>query len=319
MGLFSTLRAAAAKCYGGIRRVAKRVAEKSAEAARAAKASAAKILGKVTGKEKYEEAKARYKVLMQRAEEAVAKHSKFLDETFTETGMLLAAINARKRFLYQQQFPRFIDAAERFAHWEIPDALVLDDWCGRASVQIKTRRWADLKLIDFDNEKFKTYALSCLTLGFWTRKKAKETLLKVQEEEKALDLELEKLAAERKRHKLVLKSLRQIAHYFHTLTGLYDRVLDDVGFSATLLGCTRELMARGAADGRLDAYFLPRNHLLCLMAADKLTRILHDLAGRRYFDTPEEGAPKRLTGDFIAIENAMHESEIMIEALKIAA
>jgi hypothetical protein len=318
MGLLSILRRAGAKVYGGVKRVTERISSATTDAVKAFKSAGAKMLAKLTGKEKYEEAMRRYKVLSERAEQAMAEHHEYLKQVFREMEQLIAEINARKRKLYEEQFVRFVVSAGRYAHWELPKELVIESVSELGNPEIHLRDWNDLKLIDFDNEKFKTYALSLLTLGFWTRKRAKETLLKVKEEEKALDYELAKLSAERVRHNLVLKALEQVSDYLQELTCLYERVLRDVEFSTVMLANSMELTGLGVHRPCLNAFYLPKHHLLCLMAADKLTRILHDMAGRRYLNQSGEELCQVLE-DFAALDAAKSEANSIALSIHIAA
>jgi hypothetical protein len=79
--------------------------------------------------------------------------------------------------------------------------------------------------IDFNKHPIRNNALAVLTGGFYTRKKAKETLCAVQEEEAKVNTEIAKMDAETKRLETIEIALANVEEYFDSLTDLYERLL----------------------------------------------------------------------------------------------
>ncbi len=138
-------------------------------------------------------------------------------------------------------------------------------------------------LIDFDKHKVKTTFQAIFTLGFFTRKKAKETLNRVREQSKVLDASIKKMKAEKKRMTLSQKSLSQIVLYMDDMFSFYEEILGELDFAVSSL---RALYFKGNIhyfeEQKLDCYYLPKRHLLCLMATEQATRIIHQIVSKQY-------------------------------------
>jgi hypothetical protein len=275
MGWFSSL---AAKVCSAVKRVKDAVVDTGKKLAD----GCAKVYSKFTGKEKFEQAKKLYDELRIKMDRAKQNYKAFVEKTTSEIDTEVNYINEAKRSLNNEHFTRFLRIASRIASWEIiikelPDrfqyeSLQADD--------IKARD--ELFLIDFDKNPVKSNLKALVSLGFWSRKKATETLHKVQEQEKVFELESRKLETEKTRLTAVLASLKNVSIYFRDLTKVYEGVLDELEYTVAMVANATQLVNPTFKGRKVDCYLFPNEHLLCLMAADKMTRILFEMTTLRY-------------------------------------
>ena len=106
----------------------------------------------------------------------------------------------------------------------------------RQNIEIDALRSRDeLFSIDFDKHKVKTTFQAIFTLGFYTRKKSKETLLAVQEEAGKIDHEIAKMNAELQKLEGVSLALKNTESYFENMVNVYKRLLIRVDSSMNTL------------------------------------------------------------------------------------
>ncbi|OGV64594.1 MAG: hypothetical protein A3K19_29655 [Lentisphaerae bacterium RIFOXYB12_FULL_65_16] len=309
-----SVKSGCSKVASWVKAVAEKGVDLAKDAAEAMYEGGAKLYGRVTGKDKYDQAKALYEELCRKAEEAQKAFDEFVDDRTREIAEVVDRINETKTALQEGRFSRFVVLANRFANWEVNDAITLDVAKRASNQTVKLRARDELFLIDFDRMGFAKRAGHLLFLGLFSRKRAKETLIKVQEQESVLKAELAKLDAEKARLDVVLASLQQIDEYFQGLVTIYDRLLDELAYAVSMLGAAYSLN-RAAPAAKLDIYFLPRQHLLCLMGADKLTRVLHQMRKLSYLNAECQLLEK----DKAELADAADQSKCMAEKLGIAA
>lgn len=265
-----------------------RFVEGCKEAAKTVKEKCTKVYSAVTGKGKFDQAKELYEKLQGRMERGKRDYDVFVERTTDDIEQVVNKINQMKSSLNHQHFQRFIRVSSRIASWDI----VLKDLPERFHYDqvrpegIKNRD--ELFLIDFDKNPIKSNLKALVSLGFWSRKKATETLHKVQEQEKVLDHELGKLETEKTRLKAVLESLRNVSIYFEELTQVYSGVLDELEYTVNLVANAGYVLNPAYKEEKVDCYLFPKQHLLCLMAADKMTRILFEMTTLRYLSRQGE-------------------------------
>lgn len=258
-------------------------AERVKDSACDVKEMGAKVYSAYTGKDKFDQANRLYEELASRQKATENNHCEFIRRITEEIEREVESINKYKQLLGTEHFQRFVTIARKISCWEI----VLQDMPERfhytkiQSEQIKGRD--SLFLIDFDKNPIRNHLEAFLTLGFSTRKRATETLYMVQEQEKVLDCEITKIKAEEARLEVVLESLRNVATYFKDLTKIYNDILNELDYSINLVANAGYLInPLFNVNGKIDCYLFPHKHLLCLMASEKMTRILHKMTTLHY-------------------------------------
>lgn len=235
-----------------------------------------------SGQKVADEADRRLAVLKEKVRRRQEEFERFMEDGSTKLNAAISQINACRESLNDQLFPRFKALAANFSNWDV--AGVRGESLAKFNVRNMddVRARGELMKIDFRNHPISSNLAAVFTLGFYTRKMAKESLLQVQEEEVRMQHEFERLTAEETRIRGVVEAVRQVADQFKSMTGLYERVLDEVDYSVTLLKTSRNILAGRMTEGLLDVEFLPERQLLALKAADEATRIVFAIGARRY-------------------------------------
>jgi hypothetical protein len=244
----------------------------------------AKVCGAITGKTTADEAARRYDALCRRAGESEADFNRYVKQRTDELQALCEQVNEAKGDFQTAAQTRFVTLVTRIAHWEVPAELQLDAGRQAAATRLAVRERSQVILIDFERQPILNAAKAIFTVGFWTRKQARESLQRVAEAEQEFELELAKVEAERQRLALTVQAMRQVADYFATLLQTYEEVLDELGYALQVVRAAVALGQPHLVEQRLDCALLPAQHLRSLIAADQLTRILHAMSNRRYLD-----------------------------------
>jgi len=281
MGILSGLKRCGAAVFGGVKKV------KDAVAGTAKKVGKAIASGykSFSGQKKFEEARDKLEALVARADKLQKSFDKKSKKLHELTCQHIEAINSFRKRLQGQDFNRFMRLTSVFSHWTVDD-INFKEASRRSTVKMgKIRDREELFEIDFDRNPILANAKAIFTLGFWTRKKADNTLKNVQQQAAVLEEEAAKLDAELARIRAICKSLKEVVDYFTGLHGCYGRLLDELEYSVHYVRSAYLLRDSHFFDGKFDVYYLPKRHLLCLMAAEKLTRIMFAMGSRKYLDS----------------------------------
>lgn len=276
-----------AKTWGGVKKVAKAVAKPIVKAAKFVGHCVNKVWKKVSGKEDFEKAEKLLEQLEERTRRRKKEYEECMQEKTKEINSVLARINNCRKQLNEVAFPRFCSLAGNFRNWSVADVgferkIKLKGGCDNVRMR------SELMKIDFRNHPITSNLLAVVTLGFLTRKRAKESLLEVKAESRRMGQEFRKLENEKVRIDGVIKSLKQVEKYFTGCLEVYDKVLDEVDYSVTMLKTSRNLLVGVESDGQFDVEFLPERHLLALKAADEATRIAFAIGNRKYVTNSEK-------------------------------
>lgn len=286
--MFGWLKKACSCVWGGLKTVAKKVcdgvkkvAEKTWEGVKKVGHCVAKAWKKVSGQDIAEEAERRLAALEERTRQRQEEFKTFSDENSKLINDSLASINACRQKLNDELFPRFCSLAGNFRNWSVAD-VGLENCVSLKGGCSSVRSRDELMRIDFRNHPIASNALALFTLGFVTRKRAKESLNQVKEEEERMRLEFQKLDAEKVRISGMLTALKQVERQFEDCLEIYSKVLDEVDYSVELLRTGRSILNGEPMTGMFDVEFLPERHLLSLKAADEITRIVFAIGAHKY-------------------------------------
>lgn len=281
MGILGGLKNCGAVLFGGM----KKVAGGTANSGKAVGKALARGVKGFTGQTKFEDAKRRLDALQNRAKKLQEDFDKEAERLHKETCQHLEVIDDFRLKLQNHDFERFILLTEVFSHWTIQDISIQEIARKSTTKVAKLRDREELFKIDFDRNPIASNLKALLTFGFWSRKQVDSTLKNVQEEECKLDMEAEKLNGELTRLKKVCEALKQVTTYFECLHGSYTRLLDELEYAVHYVRSAYLLQDTQFFNGTFDVYYLPKRHLLCLMAAEKLTRILYEMGSRKYLSS----------------------------------
>ncbi|TKB48448.1 DNA repair protein [Ferrimonas sediminicola] len=249
------------------------------------KTAGAKAWNAVTGKDKFLEAKRLHEELMERYQRQQQLYREQVEARSQAIEGRLKAINGFKQQIFDSQFPRFIALGNRLHNVRVAGSHFeefFDNKLMEVACASGVRSRAELFEIDFDNLGFREVALSVLTLGFYSRRRAKESLQQVKDEAVRIEEEFAKMEAQLAKIAVVEQSIGQVELYFDQLIANYGRLLDrfEYGINSQRilqLGMDPQLFA-----GKLDFRLLPVAHIQEFQALFNLSVVLKRMAQMSY-------------------------------------
>jgi len=271
--------------------VVKSVAETVVNAVKDPIGTVTKVWNGITGKDTFDEAEALMKEIQDRYDKAKFDYEKEIQIILPQLESKINTINYHKIDIFENHFERFKKVANRLHNINIEGRNFLeyfDDSITEIKVQNGVKSKSELYQIDFNNLGLKDIAFGILTLGFFTRKKAKQTLIKVQEEEKRIDEEIEKMKSQIEKLQVVLKSIDNVVEYFVILIQNYSKLLDrfSYGISSQILKAT--LNNQKLDNGQLNFKLIPIVHIEEFQALFNLSIVLKQMATMGYLNQDGE-------------------------------
>ena len=301
MGVFAKIAKIGSCVWGGAKTVVKGVGKVVGKVATVMIDGGKKVYAAVqsgyeifTGRDKEREAEKLLDRLQKRARSKEQEFQDFADKIQKRIDLELEKLNDMRDKLNYGDFRRFERLCAMFANWDVaPVRKERSEKLKEHHVEpVKERK--DLFKIDFRNHPIKSNLKALCSLGFWSRKEAKETLLKVQEEEHRLDLDIKRLDAEKNRLSLLADALEQVvAQIIRVHQEYYHRLLDEVDYSVNFLRCCYFLQTNETPPSKMDIAMLPLRHIECLNNADKATRILCEIGNYRFIENTQFSVTKR--------------------------
>ncbi len=218
MGFFASL---AKKVGGAVKKVGgavKKVGNKFKE-------KAVRVWNKYSGKDKFLEAEALYAEITKKYNDRRKEFDKELVEYTNSIEMHVESINRAKAKIKTDLFVQMANNLSKLHDVSVSKDFSVEAYKEAVLSFDSVREKEDLIKIDFNKHKFKTSLQAIFTLGFYTRKKAKESLYAVQEEEAKINTEIKKMDAEIAKIKAIDMSLNNVDSYFETLIDVYEKLL----------------------------------------------------------------------------------------------
>ena len=252
------------------------------------------VCATVTGKKKAEQAKEKFAELELEFNKRSQAYREFVEFKTSEITQQIQAINELKMQTFSGAFPEFLKVANRLHNVSIRGKPVLDA-VGIPKKMIHTpeavRSKKDILTIDFDDLSTKQKVVGVLTLGFSTRKAAKESLKRAEDEEQRLKEEYAKMDATQVKLEHTLTALKEIAHYYRSIIELYGKTVQRLshGIAAQQVA---HIAFSGQFVGKVDFRTLPISQLQDFMALYNMTVLLKEMASRQYVSMPTESQPE---------------------------
>ena len=199
------------------------------------KEKATNAWNKFTGKDKFEEAEQLYDKICDRYN---SRRKQFEADVETYSNNIenhIDSINNYKAKIKNELFPQMAEKLNKIWDVNVSKEFNFEEFEIKDYSIEELRSKEQLYKIDFSKHPIKSNALAVLTLGFYTRKKAKETLSAVQEEGKKIDYEISKMNSETARLKAIDASLANIDFYFEELINIYENMLVRLDSSVNFL------------------------------------------------------------------------------------
>ncbi|MFX4208613.1 hypothetical protein ACOTWV_07460 [Aliarcobacter butzleri] len=250
-----------------------------------------KVFNAVTGKATFLEAEKLYKKI---EEEYTRKNNEYKKKIFDigkEIEEKVSNINYHKEDIYLNHFERFKNLGDKLHNVSINGKHFLeyfDDSIIRINNQNGIRSKREIYKIDFNNLKFTEIAFGILTLGFYTRKKAKETLLEVQAEEIRVKKDIEEMNSNIVKAQVILNSISNVSEYFTELIKNYSKILDRFEYGIKSQIQKNILKGSKLDNGKLNFKMMPIVHIQEFQALFNLSIVLYQMSSLGYLSDAGE-------------------------------
>lgn len=284
MGWFSRAKSWASSAYNSLKSTASSIVDKVKE-------TCSKVWNAFTGKHYADEAEALHAEITERYDKAKEEYDKAISDTGKDIEEKISRINRFKTDIYGTHFKRFISIASRLHNVTVkgqPFEELFDDSILEVKQQSGVVAREDLMLIDFDNMGFLETAGMILTLGFFSRKKAKESLANVKEEEARVYEEIAKMDAQQAKVKVVAESIDAVVQYFDSLIKNYEKLLDRFECGIQTQRVIQMSKAENVFSLKLDFRLIPIVHIEEFQALFNLSIVLKQIANLGYLNEKGE-------------------------------
>jgi len=234
---------------------------------------------KFTGKTTFDEADKLYEEITGRYNRRKKQFDSDVERLTNRIESHVKRINGCKSRIKTELFVRMAAGVEQLLDVAVSKDFSLESYRGGNYRFDEARTKGQLYRIDFNKNKFKTSVQAIFSLGFYTRKKAMETLHAVKEEEAKLNAELAKMDAEYGRLHAIEASLSHVAHYFASLIDVYEQLLARLDHSLGYLQARSLQLARRVAPEEMSIAHLPvmmQKELEALVTSSKLLKAMTD-------------------------------------------
>lgn len=256
------------------------IARKTTSAFKAVGTAVANGYKKFTGKATFEEADRMYEDIKSRFEQHKAYFEKEVELLSSDIDDQVKVINRAKITIKTELFPAFAEKMKCLKDIPISDDYMKEYFSGSTLKVDSLKAKADLYLIDFKKNPFKSNALAIVTLGFYTRKKAKETLEKVREEKKRLEEEMKRMDSELVKLRNIKEALELIAEYYVSLIEVYRALLNRLDNSVNFLMIKCISTTHRLVREQMSIKLLPKSQQSEIMAMISISKVLKSMVDK---------------------------------------
>lgn len=225
MGLWGAICSVGRAVGGAVKSAVHAVVDTAKKVVNSVKEGVTNVWNKFTGKRIFDEAEKLYEKIAARYNERRKIFEAELEEYTKRIEKHVARINQSKEKIKRELFREMAKKMEKIKDISIAQDFSVEEYKAAALSFDQMRAKSELYKIDFNGHEFKTALQAIFTLGFYTRKKARETLYAVQEEEAKVETEISKMDAEIVKIKAIEQSLDNVVCYFDALIPLYENLL----------------------------------------------------------------------------------------------
>lgn len=220
------------------------------------------------------------------------------------------------RTIKTELFPAFAEKMKKLKDITVSDEYLKEYFSGTTLKVDSMKSKADLYLIDFKKNPFKSNSLAIVTLGFYTRKKAKETLERVKEEKKRLEEEIARMDSELVKLRNIKQALELIAEYYLSLIELYRALLNRLDNSVNFLMIRCISFAHKLVREQMSIKLLPKSQQAEIMAMVSISKVLKSMVDK---NITMEGKTEKISSNVAAVKEEMRKQKEEIKKLNEAA
>ena len=255
-----------------------------------------------TGEATFEEADRMYEDVMRRFETHKKYFEKEVDNLSLQIETHVKSINQSKKTIKSELFPAFAEKMKRLRDISVSDEYLKEYFSGSTLKVDSMKSKADLYLIDFKKNPFKSNSLAIVTLGFYTRKKAKETLEHVKEEKKRLEEEMARMDSELVKLRRIKEALELIAEYYLSLIELYKVLLIRLDNSVNFLMIRCINFAHKLIQEQMSIKLLPKSQQAEIMAMVSISKVLKAMVDK---NITMDGNTEKISANVCSVKDEM--------------
>lgn len=248
--------------------------------ARAVAAAISRGYKSFSGQATFEEADRMYEDIKKRFEEHKAFFEKEVENISSQIEEHVQSINKSKETIKTELFPAFAEKMHILKDIPVSESYLKEYFNGSNLKVDSIKAKANLYLIDFKKNPFKSNALAIISLGFYTRKKAKETLEKVREEKIRLEEEMVRMDSELIKLKNINDALEIIASYYTSMIDLYNALLSRLDNSVNFLIIKCLSYAHRIVHEQMSIKLLPKTQQAEIMAMVSISKIMKTMVDK---------------------------------------
>ena len=252
------------------------------------KSGGSKVYSSISGKKYFDEAERLYEKIESRFKYARRRYEIKISERSNEIRDHLQRVNKFKERIYTELFRKFLDVANRLHRVEVvgkyfKEFLAEDIFDCKEFEVVQSR--AALFEIDFNDMSFGQAAYSILTLGFYSRKKAKQSLQQVKDEEQRVNEEIAKMESRITKAEQVVLSLSNVVIYFESIVANYVTLLQRFEFG---VNSQRIIRAGQSSFDKLGFRMMPIRHIEDFHALFNLSVVMKEMSSMGYISESGE-------------------------------
>lgn len=226
-------------------------------------------------KEKYERAKQRYEEHQRQFENKVELITKSINETIVK-------INGLKTYYFDYLLTEYKRVISKVKGLDIESHEELDGKFIYTYEQEKLKGRNQIIKIDFDANRFKNNVKAILTLGFATRKAAKESLQEAEAYEYSVSECIGKMNGELAKLESFSKAVLNVLGYFEGIIKATEHCIERLRHSLALLKNIHLVFSLSLAGGKYDVRRLSKAQIQTFMITNNLMKILLEMSKLKY-------------------------------------
>lgn len=262
------------------------------------KKACSKVWNAFTGKHYAYEAEAIIAETEKRYEDAKQIYESSVAACTARIEQKISQINSHKQAIYSVHFERFIKISRRMHNVTVkgqPFEELFDDNILELKTQAGVRAKSDIMLIDFNKMGLLDTLGMVLTLGIFSRKKAKESLERAKQEQVRVAEDISKMQAQTIKLEVIEAAIDNTVTYFDSLVENYEKLLDRFEYGIQSQRMHQMSNSVGVFAHKLDFKRLPIVHLEEFRALFNLSIVLKQMANLGYLSQE---------GEFVEADNS---------------
>lgn len=273
------------------------VVDKAKKVGSAIKNGVTNAWNKFTGKDDFLKAEKLYEKITDKYN---SRRSRYLQDVETLTKKIedhILIINESKKKIKMELFTDMAFKMKKIVDIAVSDEFAVENYVSKDITFDDISSRSKLFKIDFNKNKFKTTFQAVFTFGFYTRKKSKETLYEVQQEEAKLKNEMAKMNAETKKIEAIEKALSNIEFYFVSLIEIYENLLVRLDVSVNYLYVRCLNLAHKIIHTEMSIRKLPKVQQKEIEAMITISKILKEMTDMQITSVENEEFVKKCDVD----------------------